>query len=451
MEKFDTIVVGGGTAGCVAAKTLASAGLSVCLVDRKDRNSIGKKVCGDAIGKHHFDNLGLSYPKGDELERDILGIKIYSPDLETIFRLVGEGLPGFMINRYLFGQRLLDDALNSGVTLMDSTHVLQPITENAYVRGVSARNTVTDSKVALRSEVTVDASGVSGVLRSKLPAQIGIDRETSRGDQVICYREIRELKEGMDEPDFCEIYLDLVAAPGGYCWIFPEGEKRVNVGLGVAGVGDYPSPKRQLYEHILSRSMFVSSKVVHGGGGIVPTRRPLDSLVGNGVVVIGDASCQVNPIHGGGMGPSMMGGRITGEVVAGALEMGDPSLERLWPINVQYMTDYGAKQAGLDIFRLFLQSLTNDDLDYGMRYRLIKEDDVIVAGLDGDVHLNVTETTRRVFRGLGRFSFLRKLYSMARLSKRVKALYREYPDLPEGISDWKSKVEVSFEEARRAF
>ena len=75
MEKFDTIVVGGGTAGCVAAKTLASAGLSVCLVDRKDRNSIGKKVCGDAIGKHHFDNLGLSYPKGDELERDILGIK----------------------------------------------------------------------------------------------------------------------------------------------------------------------------------------------------------------------------------------------------------------------------------------------------------------------------------------------------------------------------------------
>ena len=255
----------------------------------------------------------------------------------------------------------------------------------------------------------------------------------------------------MDEPDFCDIYLDLKAAPGGYCWIFPERGTRVNVGLGVAGVEGYPSSKRQLYEHILSRPMFESSRVIHGGGGIVPTRRPLDSLVGNGIVVIGDASCQVNPIHGGGMGPSMTGGKITGEVVAEALEKDEPSLEQLWPINVRYMRDYGAKQAGLDVFRMFLQGLTNEDLDYGMRYRLIKEDDVIVAGLDGEVHLDVTEATRRVFRGLGRFSFLRKLYNMARISKMVKALYRDYPDSPEGISDWKSIVQGSFEEARKAF
>ncbi len=151
------------------------------------------------------------------------------------------------------------------------------------------------------------------------------------------------------------------------------------------------------------------------------------------------------------MGPSMMGGKIAGEIIAKALERGDPALGRLWPINVEYMRSYGAKQAGLDIFRLFLQGLTDEDLNYGMRYRLIKEDDVIVAGLDGDVHLNVTEVTRRVFRGLGRLSFLRKLYNMARLSKRVKALYREYPDSPEGISSWKVKVQESFEEAKKLF
>ena len=71
----------------------------------------------------------------------------------------------------------------------------------------------------------------------------------------------------------------------------------------------------------------------------MPTRRPLDSLVGNGIVVIGDASCQVNPIHGGGMGPSMVGGKIAGEVIAGALEKGEPSLERLRMVNVRYMRD----------------------------------------------------------------------------------------------------------------
>ena len=32
---------------------------------------IGNKVCGEAIGKHHFDNLGVPHPTGDELNNDI--------------------------------------------------------------------------------------------------------------------------------------------------------------------------------------------------------------------------------------------------------------------------------------------------------------------------------------------------------------------------------------------
>ncbi|MBS7649486.1 FAD-dependent oxidoreductase, partial [Candidatus Bathyarchaeota archaeon] len=78
MERIDVIVVGAGTGGCIAAKTVAKAGLSVCLIDCKDAKSIGDKVCGDAIGRHHFNNLGLAYPSGDELERVIMGIKVYS-------------------------------------------------------------------------------------------------------------------------------------------------------------------------------------------------------------------------------------------------------------------------------------------------------------------------------------------------------------------------------------
>ncbi|RLI01516.1 geranylgeranyl hydrogenase, partial [Candidatus Bathyarchaeota archaeon] len=79
MEKYDVIVTGAGTAGCMAANVLASRGFDVCLIDRKDRKSIGNKVCGDAVGKHHFDNLGLPYPSGEEKEGDIVGVKIYSP------------------------------------------------------------------------------------------------------------------------------------------------------------------------------------------------------------------------------------------------------------------------------------------------------------------------------------------------------------------------------------
>ena len=451
MEKYDVAVVGAGTAGCTAAKVLASKGFNVCLIDRKDKNSIGDKVCGDAVGRHHFDNLGLPYPTGEEKEGDIKGVKIYSPDRKTVFRIQGYGLTGFMINRYLFGQRLLKYALDEGAVLKDNIHVSAPIIEDGYVKGVLTTDIKTGEKMKILSKVTVDASGVSAVIRRKVPPEISVDTEISREDKVICYREIRQLNRDVDEPDFCEIYLDLTAAPGGYYWIFPKSDRRVNVGLGVASTPNHPNPKSQFYKYVLSNPLFDSSSMIHGGGGIVPTRRPLDSLVGNGIVFIGDAGCQVNPVHGGGIGPSMMGGKISGEVIAKALEDDDASSKSLWPINLRFMENYGIKQAGLDIFRIFLQGVTNEDLNYGMKYQLITEDDLLKASLGEEIHINIGEATRRIFSGLGRLSFLKSLYRMAKTLREARGMYRKYPSSPDEFSRWRKGIVRIFNEAKSSF
>ena len=451
MEKYDVIVTGAGTAGCMAANVLASRDFDVCLIDRKDRKSIGNKVCGDAVGKHHFDNLGLPYPSGEEKEGDIVGVKIYSPDRNSVFHISGYGLTGFMINRYLFGQRLLKYAVDAGAVLKDEVHVFAPIIKDGYVKGVLAKDLKTGEKLKLLSKVTIDASGVSAVIRRHLPSEIGLETELSREDTVICYREIRQLSREVEDPHFCEIYIDLTAAPGGYYWIFPKGNQRVNVGLGVASSPNHPNPKSQFYRYVLSRPLFDSSSMVHGGGGIVPTRRPLDSLVGNGIVLIGDAGCQVNPVHGGGIGPSMMGGKISGEVIADALESGDPSSKALWPINLRFMENYGIKQAGLDIFRIFLQGLTNEDLNYGMKYQLITEEDLLKTSLGEDVHLNVGEATRRIFSGLGRLSFLKSLYIMAKTLREAKDMYKKYPSSPDEFPEWKRKIMEIYGRAKDSF
>ncbi|MEM1514772.1 MAG: NAD(P)/FAD-dependent oxidoreductase [Candidatus Bathyarchaeia archaeon] len=448
MYRFDVIVVGAGTAGCMAAWTAAKAGLSVCLIDYKDYDSIGDKVCGDAIGKHHFDNLGLAYPRGDELERTIEGVEIYSPDMETVFKLSGEGLYGFIVNRHAFGQRLLREAINAGAMLLDLTQVLEPIIEGGFVRGVIARDRKTNKKKRIPGSVTVDASGCSAVIRRRLPPEMGIETTIDRADEVVCYREIRILESELENPEYCKIYLDLNIAPGGYYWIFPKKGNRVNVGLGVAPLGNFSSPKTQLYKFVLNRSIFRNSILVHGGGGIVPTRRPLDSFVSNGIVIIGDAACNVNPIHGGGIGPSMMSGKIAGEVISETLESGEPTIERLWPINMQYIKTYGAKQAGLDVFRMFLQSLSNEDINYGMKYSLIREDDILKAGLEGNIRLNITEATRRTFMGLGRISFLRKLYKVAKKSRSIRRIYNEYPQSHKGMLKWRLKVKAIWEKIR---
>ena len=78
---FDVIIVGAGTGGTTAARFTAKKGLNVCLIDRKKREDIGDKICGDAVGNEIFDILKISHPKDEELSCHIKGAKIYSPNL----------------------------------------------------------------------------------------------------------------------------------------------------------------------------------------------------------------------------------------------------------------------------------------------------------------------------------------------------------------------------------
>jgi len=164
MRKFDVIVVGAGTAGSMTAKTAAKAGLNVCLIDGKARGDVGEKVCGDAVGKHHFDRLGMSYPKGDELGTRIEGIRIFSPDMKTVFTVKSETY-GFILNRRHFGQRLLNDAVDAGATLLDSTIAVKPEIRDSFVTGLIVKDTRKSSSLRLQSKVVVDASGFTAILR----------------------------------------------------------------------------------------------------------------------------------------------------------------------------------------------------------------------------------------------------------------------------------------------
>jgi len=450
MKKFDVIVVGAGTAGSMTAKTAATAGLNVCLIDRKQRAEIGEKVCGDAVGKHHFDRLGLAYPKGEELRTRIEGVKIHSPDKQTVFTVKSAGIYGFILNRHLFGQRLLDEADDAGATLLDSTIAVQPEVKGGFVVGVKAKDMKNNTTTEMQSSVVVDASGFTAILRKSLPEEIGIDLNVNNEDVEACYREIRQLESEEFSPQFCEIYLDQTQTPCGYHWIFPNDENRINTGLGIAMVKGFPNPKRQFYHGVLPKSMFKNSTVIKGGSWYVPTRRPLDCMTGNGFVVVGDSACQVNPIHGGGIGPSMMGGKLAGKAIVDAIEADDFSREGLWQYNVDYMRVYGAKQAGLDIFRLFLlKSVGNEEIDYGMKYKLITEDDLFKVSEGQDLRLRISDKTKRAFYGLGKLSMLRRLRDAAILLRKMKAHYMNYPSSPEDFEKWLKQTRALMKQADR--
>lgn len=448
MEDYDVIVVGAGTAGCLAAKTTAEAGLKVCLVERKRREEVGEKICGDALGEHHLRTCGLEKPQSGELDKRIEGIKIYSPDMETVFTIKHEDFVGYLLNRRLFGQWLLRKALDRSAVLLDRKLCSGPIVRKNCVTGILVRDLKTGKDTQLEGKVVVDASGFFASVRRKLPREIGLETEVANEDVEACYREIRQLRQEGEDTKFCEIYLNQKVTPGGYTWIFSKSGARVNVGLGICMRGKFPNPKDQLYRHVLTKPLFEGSLLLNGGAWYDPTRRPLDNMVGNGVVLIGDAASLVNPIHGGGIGPSMLSGLFAGRAIVNALEKGDVSREVLWPYNCRYVETYGTKQASLDIFRLFLIASNDEELSYGMKYQLLTEDDVLKAGMGDEFHLNVGETAKRVFRGLKRPRFLNKLRLTVSMMKRIRAHYAEYPQTAESFAEWRRKTEGIFEEAK---
>jgi geranylgeranyl reductase family protein len=445
---YDLIVVGAGTAGSIAAQAASGQGFKVCLIDQKEKKSIGDKTCGDAVGKHHFDRLKIPPPKGDELANKIRGVDVFSPDLKTVFRLKGESLHGFMLNRLEFGQRLLNDALDQDVVFFDKTTALEPIFKNESVCGVKVRNRQKNKFLEIFGRVIIDASGMSSVLRRKMPQHWKIDTNIQNKDIEVCYREIRGLSENIESPEYCRIYLSQKISFGGYYWIFPKGNSTVNVGLGLQMINGALNPRRQLYAHILSKDPFIESKKSKGSGGIVSTRRPLDCMVGNGILMVGDSACQPNPIHGGGIGPSMMAGKLAAEIICKAIEEEDVSQKQLWPYNVKYMRGYGGKAAALDIFRLFLQKCSDEDLNYGMAHRLVKEKDILYAAMGEDLKLNISDKAKRVFRGINKLSFLKTLYVTSKKMKEIKMLYKNYPIHIEDHELWVKRVERIISEIR---
>ena len=447
MDKYDVIIVGAGTAGSLTAKTVAKAGLKTLIIESKPKDQVGNKVCGDVVGDHHFQELGIKDPKNGSFRNQVRGIKVYSPDEETVFTVANQDFMGFMLNRQRFGQWLLDNAIEAGSELLDSTMFIEPVINNGAVRGVVAKDS-TGKRVTLESKVVVDASGYFGVVRNKLPVSMGFEGKLANEDVELCYREVRQLEQPIEDEDYCHIILNQKNTPGGYTWVFPLDGAQVNLGLGIYMHGNYPSPKKIFYKHLVSKPMFKDSKILKMGGGFDPTRRPIDRLVGNGVVLTGDAASLVNPVHGGGIGPSMKSGFFAGKAIIKALEKGDATEENLWSYPSEFMKDYGKKQASLDVFRRFLIATDDQDLNYGMKYQLLTQEDIYMAGMGEEFDSNITDTARRVFLGISKLHFLKKLSLTVKLMKEVRVHYDTYPETPADFDAWRVKTVSLIDEAR---
>lgn len=465
---YDIIVAGGGLAGMIVASSAAyysEQTLRILVVDRNPLRIVGKKtitgwICGDAVGKNTVDYMSdrigtkWGYP---EIEHPVKGVMAYSPDHETAVPFDGDG---YILNRKILPQKQMKDALKVGVELKDMVALRSLIVEtgnSGTVIGVEGDDLANKCPFKKTAKIVVDCTGVTSVLRTNLPIKSFIQRRIHRDDlegtgRYIYNFEIAKEDKTYFDPNYCIIHLDQKLAPGGYGWVFPKGENKVNIGLGIQQkafdtmnkeTGIHKDLKMLIDEYVQHNAVISNPKISDGefdegngwGTWQVSVRRQNDCMVANGYMLVGDSAWMPKPLDAGGIGPAIIAATIAGKTAVEAIESNDTSEKGLWKYNKEFINDYGYKTAGLEVFRRMLQGLTNEQINYGMKHFLSKMDvDKISKGEHPE--FGTVEKIGMFIRGALNKSLAENLAYTSKLNEKLVEHYFNYPYSPEVFPQW---------------
>ncbi|AKB11975.1 MAG: digeranylgeranylglycerophospholipid reductase [Methanosarcina thermophila] len=320
-DRYDVLVIGAGPAGSIAARNAAEKGLDVLLIEK--RQEIGDPVrCAEGVNKECL-------KKHVEIDKrwicaDLKASHIYSPDGTRIVMAeeISGGEVGYVLERKVFDRALAEQAARAGAEVRVKTRAIDLIIEDGFVRGAKLMHL--GKTYDVRAKIVIGADGIE----SKVGRWAGIDTSLKPIDIETC---AQYLIAGVDiAQDYCEFYVGNEIAPGGYIWIFPKGEGKANVGIGILGsrAGKF-KPRPVDYLNSFVEKKFPNARIIEMVYGGVPVSGSIEKTSTNGLMLIGDAARQSDPITGGGILNAMEAGKLAGEAAYAAISSGDVSLQKL--------------------------------------------------------------------------------------------------------------------------
>ena len=349
-NKYDIVVVGGGPAGSMAAWEAAKRGVSVCMLE-KDRD-IGYPVrCGEAAGEsglRQFVEIEDSW-----IAEKITSVKLVSPNLTSVdIDFAAE--TGYILNRRIFDYDLSRYAANAGAEVYTKAYVKNVLANNGEVNGV-----------------VLDYLGEEKQIQAKIV--IGADGLTSRVGRWAGLKTLVRMKDmesavqysvaNVDiEPNKMIMYVGRNHAPGGYIWVFPKGEKFANIGIGISGKYSKHKSAQKYLDEFMERE-YPDAAILTTMCGGVPCAKPMEKPVADGIMLVGDAAHQINPMTGGGIVAGMKGGWIAGQVAAEAIKKNDYSEDSLLEYPKRMRKDFGKNHERFYKIKEVTEKLTNEELD----------------------------------------------------------------------------------------
>jgi len=229
--KCDVLVVGGGPAGCSAARAASLNGANTILIEKNDE--IGKEVkCAEGIGEFLFPYLPFNIPR-EQLIWKMNGMFFWADDISI--EKTGGFWNSYSIDRNKFDKFLSKLAINNGAELLTDTELIDlKFDENFVVKKTIVKKN--GRIIDIEPKVVIAADGVESTVLDLL----GLYKR-KKGDLAEVYSwEMKDLE--LYKPNLEQVFLGEFT-PSGYAYIFPKGKNTANIGVG----GIYPEKKLESY------------------------------------------------------------------------------------------------------------------------------------------------------------------------------------------------------------
>lgn len=304
---YSVIISGGGPAGLYAAYMLASADISV-LVLEKDRE-IGQPVlCAEGVSNR---TLSLFF---DNMPQDIVRNRFSRLILKYggLHSLTDIPDMGLILYRDRFDRFVGQLAEKAGACIKTGEAVIDAYYEENRVC-VRTKNRV------YNADMIIAADGVE----SKTARYLGHSDIPSPGDIYSCYEIIAEHEN--IRPDDIIFDFSPELARNGYIWVFPRGGNEANIGMGIAKVS---AGRVDMSIRDYMSKHYPDAHIIEQKAGAVPVNY-MKQPYADRMLIIGDAGRFADPLTGGGIDNALRTAKWAALTAISAIRDNDLSSDNL--------------------------------------------------------------------------------------------------------------------------